>query len=79
MRILQKTLTFALWSLVAALGQYELAAKSEPWLATSLPGSLEARLADRGTPYRRWTRLPLVDRVIHEGREAVGYYERLLR
>lgn len=79
MRILLGTLRFVLWLLVCAVGQYEVAAKSDRWLAVPLPSGREARQADAETPYRAWTRVPVVDRLIHESREAARYYERLLR
>ncbi|HPF35150.1 MAG TPA: hypothetical protein P5571_13475 [Candidatus Krumholzibacteria bacterium] len=79
MRFLRKTLICTVWTLLVALGQYELAAKSGPWLDTPLPGSRAAMRAERETPFRPWTRIPAVDRLLHEGREAAAYYGRLLR
>ena len=79
MRFLRKTLFCAAWVACVALGQYELAAKSETWLATRLPSSDQAMRADRETPFHRWTRVSLLDRLLHEGREAAAYYDRLLR
>lgn len=79
MRFLLGTLKFTLWLLICAVGQYEVAAKSDRWLGVPLPSGHEARLADATTRYHEVTRIAVLDRVIHEGREAADYYVRLLR
>lgn len=59
------------------LGFYELAAKTPPWLFGDLPGRSAALRAERSVPWERPTGIFAVDKVIHEGREAVVFYRAL--
>jgi len=79
MGVAQKVSRFLLWVAVVALGQYEVVAKSPQLMDEPLPGWVDANRAERSVAYRRWTGLPLMDHLIHEGLEARIYYERLLR
>jgi hypothetical protein len=64
--------------LLAGLLNYELAAKSQQWLGRPLPGWQESCQVERATPVHRWTGLAPIDRLLHEGEEAVAYYDLLL-
>ena len=79
MRSLQKMLFILVMSVAASLLSYEIACKSTAWPGGPLPGWHEAQIIERWTPYVRWTGSSPVDRLIHEGQEAVAYYSFLLR
>ena len=79
MRILQKLMYVLAAAATAGLLSYEIVCKSMLWPCGPLPGWHEARRAERGTPFvPRTGHLP-VDRLLHEGQEAVAYYSFLLR
>jgi len=60
------------------LGFYELTAKSPPWLLGDLPGRAAAERAERAVRWERPTGILPVDKLLHEGREAVVFYRTLL-
>ncbi|MCB1183519.1 hypothetical protein KDM41_08795 [bacterium] len=59
---------------VVALGIYETAAKSPSILGTRLPGWVAADRAERSTRWNPPTGFTPLDRVLHEGEEAVKFY-----
>ena len=63
----------------AALGVYELTAKSPRWLGQPLPGWLETRQAERATRWDPPTGIKPVDKVLHETEEALRFYALLTR
>ncbi len=79
MDVIRKTVRIVLWSLFVAIAHYELVAKSNLLLDQPLPGWLEADRAERSVAYRPVTGIVPMDRLLHEGREARVFYERLLR
>ena len=58
----------------AALGLYELTAKSPLWLGTALPGWQETRRVERTTRWDPPTGIYPLDKLLHEGQEAARYY-----
>lgn len=79
MRRLQYVLLTAFYAAGVGLANYEVLSHAQEVLGVALPCSWEARRVDREVRYRRLTRLPAVDRVLHEGAEAATFYEDLLR
>ncbi|MFH2052086.1 MAG: hypothetical protein ABIK96_06425 [bacterium] len=73
-----------LWTLWAgyaaalALGAYELVAKSPGVLGKPLPGWVDADRAESSTRWRRPTGILPLDKLLHEGQEALLYYGMLL-
>jgi len=66
------------WAAAAAVAHYEIASHScDPW-GRPWPGGTEAARADLVTPWSRVTGVLPIDRVLHEGREAVVFYRALL-
>ena len=63
----------------AGLSVYELVAKSQALFGDPLPGWNETRLIERSIPYASRTGLVPLDRLLHEGQEAVAYYSFFLR
>ena len=59
---------------VAALGMYELTAKSPTWLGHPLPGWQETYHIERTTGWNQPTGILPVDKLLHEGQEAARYY-----
>lgn len=66
----------AAW-LVAALGLYELTAKSPRLGGHPLPGWWATERAERTTRWRPPTGLFPLDKVLHEGEEAARFYATL--
>ncbi len=64
--------------LIAALGLYELTAKSPAWLGTPLPGWQETNQTEHTTAWRQPTGILPLDKLLHEGREAVRFYGLLI-
>jgi hypothetical protein len=67
----------ALWFgmlVLTGLCQYEAAAKSPQWLGRPLPGWRLALRVEREIPMHRWTGLRILDRLFHEGQEALRFY-----
>ncbi len=62
-----------------AMGFYELTAKSHLWLGHPLPGWPETRQVERNTRWDPPTGIHPVDRLLHEGEEAVRFYGLLAR
>ncbi len=77
MAIMRKALFLVLWSYLVVMAHYELTAKSTAW-SRPLPGWDQARLVERDIAYRSVTRIPVLDRFLHENQEARLYYLRLL-
>lgn len=77
-RILQNATILTCILAVSALLNYETVAKSADWLGSPLPGWLQARQAERLVDYRPATGVEPVDRLLHEGMEAVCFYRRLV-
>lgn len=72
---------WTLWATYAAtlaLGAYELVAKSPAVLGRPLPGWVDADLAEGRTRWRRPTGVLPLDKLLHEGQEALLYYGMLL-
>jgi len=59
------------------LGFYEVTAKSASWLGVNLPGCEAADFAERTTRWDPPTGIHPVDKLLHEGEEAVRFYRRL--
>ena len=74
MRLMLKTALIGAWLLGVGLVNYELAAKTPGWFGTDLPGSRQATMAERQTPIHHRTGIRMVDRLIHEGEEALFFY-----
>ena len=62
---------------VVALGIYEMTAKSPSILGTQLPGWWATDRAERSTRWNPPTGLMPVDKLLHEGEEAVKFYAML--
>jgi len=62
---------------IAALGCYELAAKSPLGPAGAWPARRAARQAEALTRWRPPTGLPPLDKLLHEGEEAARFYAAL--
>lgn len=63
--------------LTAALGIYELTAKSPRLLGAALPGWWAAERAEHHTRWRPPTGVLPVDKLLHEGQEAARFYAML--
>jgi hypothetical protein len=59
------------------LGFYEITAKSASWLGVNLPGGTAARFAERTTRWDPPTGIHPVDKLLHEGEEAIRFYRHL--
>jgi len=66
-------------ALTTGLVHYEITARSDRLLGIILPGWWEAQLADRAVAYRDLTGIRPLDRLLHEGAEALVFYDDLLR
>lgn len=66
-------------TLAAGLAHYEVTARSDRLLGIALPGWWEAQLADHAVAYRDLTGIRPLDRLLHEGAEALVFYDGLLR
>lgn len=66
----------AAW-LVAALGLYELTAKSPRLTGQPLPGWWATERAERATCWRPPTGVFVLDKVLHESEEAARFYATL--
>lgn len=69
-------LVLAAW-LVAALGMYELTAKSPRLGGPPLPGWWAAERAEHATCWRPATGLLPLDKLLHESEEAARFYATL--
>lgn len=78
MRRLRLLALFLCYLAVLGLANYELTAKSPRLLGQPLPGWRECRQVERCVRMHRRTGLPLVDRLLHEGEEALQFYNLLL-
>ncbi len=63
--------------LIAALGLYELTAKSPQLAGRPLPGWWATERAERATRWHPPTGVLAVDKVLHEGEEAARFYATL--
>ena len=66
-----------LYSSCLALGIYEMTAKSPSILGTRLPGWWATDKAERSTRWNPPTGVLPVDKLLHEGEEAVRFYAML--
>ncbi|HPF71397.1 MAG TPA: hypothetical protein PLQ13_12050 [Candidatus Krumholzibacteria bacterium] len=62
------------WCCACALGQYELTAHAPVSVARLLPGGEACRRAERLTRWNPRTGLLPVDKLLHEGEEALRFY-----
>lgn len=74
MRRILLTGTYAAYLLVAALGYYEWTAKSPDLIGLRLPGWRATRDAERATRWEEPTGWQILDRTLHEAREALHFY-----
>jgi acyl dehydratase len=74
MRRLAFAAVFAVYTGVAALGMYEITAKSPVLLGSPLPGWRTTCRVEESTPWRQPTGILPVDKVLHESREAYLFY-----
>lgn len=79
MRTLQFLGLATVVTLATALVHYEITARSDRLLGVALPGWWEAQCADHAVAYRDLTGWRPLDRLLHEGAEAVVFYDDLLR
>ena len=70
---------YLIMAATAALSLYELTAKSPTWLGTPLPGWQESRHIEYTTGWNQPTGILPVDKLLHEGEEAVRFYGLLAR
>lgn len=77
MRRLLTLLAALAWVTLVCLVGYELVEKSPSTPLGPLPGYEQARRADRLVRFRATTGIGTVDRLLHEGQEAVVYYRAL--
>jgi len=59
---------------VALFALYELTAKSPKLIGEPLPGWYETQQVEKHTPWHSVTGILPLDKIIHEGHEALGYY-----
>jgi hypothetical protein len=78
-KLVQIAINYLLFISAIGLFNYEVVAKSQSITGLQLPGWLDARKAEAQVAYRPATEIPPLDTLIHEGREAVVFYSRLLR
>jgi len=78
MRRLSLVLSAVIWVALVGLLGYELVQKSVDSPLGPLPGHELARNAERQVTFQATTGVGSVDRLLHEGQEAVHYYEQLL-
>jgi hypothetical protein len=59
---------------LALMGLYELTAKSPRLMGQPLPGWHETQQVEKMTPWNPTTGFPPLDRILHEGEEALRFY-----
>ncbi len=59
---------------VGLLALYELTAKSPALIGQPLPGWYETQVVEKHTPWNPATGIPFLDRLLHEGEEALRFY-----
>ncbi len=79
MRALQLFGLTAVVTLATGLLHYEVTARSDLLLGFALPGWWEAQRADHAVAYHDHTGFRPLDRLLHEGAEAIIFYDDLLR
>ena len=62
------------WVCGCALGAYETTAKAPDWLGRHLPGRAACRRAELLTRWDPPTGIVPLDRLLHEGEEALRFY-----
>ena len=72
-------LIMALTAILTGMGLYELTAKSPAWLGQPLPGWQVTRQVEQTTGWNQPTGFRPVDKLLHEGEEAVQFYGLLTR
>lgn len=70
-------LLYTIYLACLGLGFYEVTAKTPPWLVTDLPGRTAAEAAERSVRWDRPTGVLPLDKLLHEGREALVFYHHL--
>lgn len=70
-------LLYTIYLACLGLGFYEITAKTPVWLVPDLPGRTVANHAERSVRWDRPTGILPLDKLVHEGREAVVYYRSL--
>jgi len=60
--------------LVALFALYEFTAKSPQLIGLALPGWLETQQVENTTPWKPPTGILPLDKLLHEGEEALRYY-----
>ena len=71
-------LLYILFLACLGLGNYEITAKSPTRLAVFLPGRAAAEAAERSVRWSRPTGVFALDKLLHEGREALVFYRHML-
>lgn len=74
MRRLAGMAIYLIWLITAALGHYELTAKSPLLLGRPLPGWPKTLQVERMTRWDPPTGILPVDKLLHEGEEAARFY-----
>ncbi len=75
MRRFRSIALFLVYVALVGLFNYELTAKSPRLVGQRLPGWQKARQADRATSWRQVTGVTALDKLLHEGAEALAFYD----
>lgn len=67
-------LLYTIYLACLGLGFYEFTAKTPSWLVAELPGRSHAARAERSVRWDRPTGFLPLDKIVHEGREALIFY-----
>ena len=78
-KLVQIAVNYLLFISIVGLFNYEMIAKSQSTIGLLLPGWMDAQKAERQVAFMVTTDIAPIDILIHEGREAVVFYSRLLR
>ncbi|MFO7608907.1 MAG: hypothetical protein R6X35_06880 [Candidatus Krumholzibacteriia bacterium] len=74
MRRILLSLAWSGWLGLCALGAYETTAKAPDWLGRHLPGRAACHRAEKATAWRPPTGVFVLDKLLHEGDEALRFY-----
>jgi len=77
MRLIKSTIFFTIILVSLVAGHYELTAKSPAWLGQALPGWQRTQMVEMITPWVARTGFSPLDRMLHEGEEALLFYHLL--
>lgn len=72
-------LLYTIYLACLGLGFYEFTAKTPSWLVANLPGRTAAVRAESSVRWDRPTGILPLDKLVHEGREALIFYRGILR